>query len=105
MKEDKIVMSQKELQRVQVLDEVEHGFLRLVDGADLMGVSYRQAKRLIASYRRKGAAGLCHGNRGRHPPNQVPPSRREEVVGFLPNGVVVRKSTTSVVPASRCPVR
>jgi transposase len=37
----------------------------LVDAAELMGVSYRQAKRLWKRYRKQGAKGLKHGNAGR----------------------------------------
>jgi transposase len=39
--------------------------LTLGAAAALMGVSYRQAKRLCGRYRKKGGAGLRHGNAGR----------------------------------------
>ncbi|MBI4307812.1 MAG: hypothetical protein HY684_03305 [Chloroflexi bacterium] len=34
-------------------------------GATLIGVSLRHTRRLLAAYRREGAAALAHGNRGR----------------------------------------
>ena len=39
-------MSRGELRRVEVLSRVKEGGLKLVNGAELMGVSYRQGKRL-----------------------------------------------------------
>ena len=37
-----------------------------------MGISERQLRRVLAAYRRDGAAALVHGNRGRKPRNAVP---------------------------------
>src|SRR5271157_3571462 len=58
-------MSKRELDRVEVLARVRSEQLLLVDAGRLMGVSYRQAKRLWKRYREEGAAGLQHRNAGR----------------------------------------
>jgi transposase len=58
-------MSQRELQRVEVLARVRSQQLRLGDAARLMHLSYRQAKRLWKRYRQEGAAGLKHRSAGR----------------------------------------
>src|SRR5256885_5997583 len=58
-------MSMRELKRAGVLARVSAETLRLRSAAALMAVSYRQAKRLYARYRKKGAAGLRHGSAGR----------------------------------------
>ncbi len=58
-------MSERELRRVEVLARVRSGQLRVVDARVLIGVSYRQAKRLWRLYREEGAAGLKHCNAGR----------------------------------------
>src|SRR5579863_6843016 len=58
-------MSDRELGRVEVLARVKSGELRVVDGAELMRVSYRQAKRLWKRYEEEGAAGLKHRSAGR----------------------------------------
>src|SRR2546426_1592515 len=58
-------MSTKELSRAGVLARVMAETLTLRSAAALMTVSYRQAKRLYARYRTKGAAGLRHGSAGR----------------------------------------
>jgi len=58
-------MSTNELKRAGVLARVAAKTLTLGAAATLMAVSYRQAKRLYGRYRKKGAAGLRHGNAGR----------------------------------------
>ncbi len=58
-------MSKRELGRVEVLARVRSKQLWVVDAAQLMRVSYRQAKRLWKRYREEGAAGLKHRSAGR----------------------------------------
>jgi transposase len=58
-------MSARELKRAGVLARVAAGTLRLRSAAELMAVSYRQAKRLYARYRAEGAPGLKHRSAGR----------------------------------------
>jgi transposase len=58
-------MSAQELKRAGVLARVVAETLTLGGAAVLMGVSYRQAKRLLGRYRAQGAAGLRHGSAGR----------------------------------------
>ena len=54
-------MSDKELQRAGVLARVKAEQLRLKDAAELMSLSYRQAKRLWKRYQTGRAAALKHG--------------------------------------------
>jgi len=58
-------MSVEELRRVEVLARVKSKTLKVTDAASLVGVSYRQAKRLWKRYREQGPAGLKHGGAGR----------------------------------------
>jgi hypothetical protein len=58
-------MSKRELQRAGVLARVKSGELQLKHGAELMQISYRQAKRLWKRYDKGGAGELKHGNAGR----------------------------------------
>ena len=73
-------MSRKELQRVRVLDRVVEGQMVLVDAARVMGVSYRQAKRLKRGFALEGAESLAHGNRGRSPWQTLSPEVRGRVL-------------------------
>ena len=43
--------------------------MTLDQAATLMGVSSRHTRRILAAYRKKGAAALAHGHRGRRAPN------------------------------------
>lgn len=76
-------MSATELKRAGVLARVAAGTLTLGAAADLMGVSYRQAKRLTARFRQKGAAGLRHGNAGRASNRATASSVRKRVLKLV----------------------
>ncbi len=67
-------MSEKELRRVEVLGRVAAGELKLVQGAEVLEISYRQGKRMWRRYREEGAAGLVHRSAGK-PSNRAHPER------------------------------
>ena len=48
--------------------------------ATLMGVSARHTWRLLAAYRKDGAAALAHGHRGRRAPNTTPEKTKAEAL-------------------------
>jgi transposase len=58
-------LSGRELQRGEAFGRVASGSLSLRQACDLLGLSYRQGKRLWSRYRTGGAAGLQHGLCGR----------------------------------------
>lgn len=58
-------LSRRELERVEVMGRVRARSLRLREAAELLELSYRQAKRIWARYRVGGAKALQHGNCGR----------------------------------------
>ena len=58
-------LSKKELSRVEVMGRVKAHSLRLCEAAEMLGLSYRQSKRIWARYRVGGAKALQHGNCGR----------------------------------------
>ncbi len=55
-----------------MLNSVLEYQLPIAQAAEIMGVSERHTKRLLAAYRKHGAATLARGNRGRHPHSAVP---------------------------------
>ena len=67
MKDGGLVLKAKDEQRIEVLMRVEAGLLTAGAAALLMGVSERQARRLLVAYRAEGPRGIVHGNRGRPP--------------------------------------
>ena len=76
-------MSRRELGRVEVLARVKGGQLRVVDAAVLMGVCYRQVKRLWKRYGEKGAAGLKHRSAGRGSNRAYGEKFRRKVLGLV----------------------
>ena len=59
-----VKLNQQEQARIQVLNSVLEYQLPIAQAAEIMGVSERHTKRLLAAYRKHGAAALAHGNRG-----------------------------------------
>jgi len=81
--EDKgLYVSQKDMRRYELLQQVVHGALTLAQVTPALGVSYRQAKRLKAKVTLQGMAGLCHGNRGRLPHNRCQEAQRDRVLAL-----------------------
>jgi transposase len=78
--EGMVTLSKREQKRLMVLNEVGKGVISGTQAAELIGVSLRQTKRLLAAYRGKGAAGLAHGNRGRKPSNTISDEVRQSVI-------------------------
>jgi transposase len=76
-------MSARELKRAGILARVAAGTLRLCSAAELMDVSYRQAKRLAARYRAEGATGLKHRSAGRGSNAAWATAEREHVLGLI----------------------
>ena len=64
-------MSGKERKRLVLMAEVNKGSMSVAEAGRVMGVSYRQAKRIWQRFRRSGDAGLVHRRRGQ------PGSRRK----------------------------
>ncbi len=75
-------MSTKEIRRGEVLSRVQRGDVKLTEAATLMGVSYRQAKRLKKRYGEGGGKALLHGHVGRAS-NRADEKRRERVLELV----------------------
>ena len=102
-------MSTKEQNRLQILNGVLERYWSMKEAAPLLGVSERQGWRLLAAYRREGARGLVHKNRGRVPPNVTPETTQQQVVTlaqerygghkpYPPDGVAGRAGGSDVFP-------
>ena len=73
-------MTPKEQTRLQVLNSLLVEHMTLDQAATLMGVSPRHTRRILADYRKNGAASLAHGHRGRKPANAITEATRSRVV-------------------------
>lgn len=54
-----------------VLNQVEKDKVHVKEAAEMLNLSVRHVRRMLAEYRKKGAAALAHGNRGKKPYNAL----------------------------------
>jgi transposase len=79
---EQVILSMKEQKRLQVISEMDAGRVIGGEAAELMGISLRQARRLLAAYRQKGVEAVVHGNRGRCPATRTPEAIRQQVLSL-----------------------
>jgi transposase len=70
----------KEKQRIEAIQAVMDGRLKVEEGGTVLGRSVRQIWRMLRRLREKGLEGLVHGNRGRVSPRKISPLVREKIV-------------------------
>ena len=71
-------MSRKERERLTIRVGVKEQALTLVQASELMGVCYRQSKRIWRRYQGAGDAGLVHRLRGQPSARRKPPAVRAQ---------------------------
>lgn len=64
-------MSRKERRRLVVLSQLQEGKISVVKAAELLGLSYRQMKRVWSRYQREGDKGVVHRLRDRQSNRQA----------------------------------
>ena len=69
---ENVTLTPKEQSRLQVLNSLAAERMTLDQAAELMGVTSRHTRRILAAYRERGAAALAQGHRGRRPVNATP---------------------------------
>lgn len=83
MSEDIIAMSQKELQRLPVIEAVRVGKMAQTEAAEGLRLSTRQVRRLQRRLQAEGPAGLKHRSRGRRSNSATPPQQRHRVLELI----------------------
>ncbi len=76
-------MSKQELRRVEVLIQVLAGRRTMETAAGVLGVSLRQAQRLLARYRAGGSGAMVHRPRGWLASNRLGAGVQEYVLGLV----------------------
>ncbi|MBI4333551.1 MAG: ISNCY family transposase [Chloroflexi bacterium] len=74
-----VTLNKEELKRSMVLNRVQRGEMSRMGAAEVLGVSVRHLKRILAAYRKEGAEALAHGNRGKTPCNTLATGTKERV--------------------------
>jgi transposase len=80
MNRETVTLSQKELQRVEVISRCVQGNLACVRAAELLDLTPRHIKRLKARYRQGSAAALAHASRGRPSHRRLPQRVRHRIL-------------------------
>ena len=75
-----LCMSTKERDRLRVVHDVEKGRLRQRGAAELLGLSVRQVRRILARYRKEGDSGLVHRLRNRRSNRKIPEKVRKRAM-------------------------
>lgn len=73
-------MSRKERERIKVMVGLTEKDLTMVQAAELMGVGYRQSKRIWKRYQDDGNAGLVHRLRGKPSARRKPAQLRAQAL-------------------------
>ncbi len=82
MTRETITLTKKEQQRAHVLSRVQAGVLTARTAAELLTLSIRYVRRLLAEVRQHGLAALAHGNRGRPSPQRLAEAIRTKVLAL-----------------------
>ena len=77
-----LTLTMKEQTRLCILNAVLGKQCNATEAAQLIGVSERHLWRLLAAYRKEGAAALAHGNRNRLPANATSSTLKARVIAL-----------------------
>jgi transposase len=78
-----VMMSERELNRIEVLAQVDDGRLSVQNGANMLDVTKRQMFRLLKRYRTEGAPAIRHRARGKAPNNKIHTAKRDYAVALI----------------------
>jgi len=78
-----VVMSDRELSRLEVLRDLQDGRLTTTAAAQLLDLKRRQVFRLLKAYRADGAAGLISKQRGRRGNRRTPEAKRAAALAII----------------------
>src|SRR3990172_9206677 len=77
-----VTLNREEQRRLMVLNEGGRGRLGGRQAAEVLNLSLRQLRRLLAAYRKEGAQALAHGNRRRKPQHALDEGVKEQVLAL-----------------------
>jgi hypothetical protein len=75
-------MSERQWKRLDVLARIASRKLSAAEGAQVLGISDRQLRRVRRAYEEHGKGAVVHGNTGRQPANRKSNDLRERVLGL-----------------------
>jgi len=81
-REDRIIMSVKELRRLHVIQQVLERKMKQVQAVEVLGLTDRQVRRIVRRVRAEGDRGLIHRGRGKRSNRQIDPRTKAKVLGL-----------------------
>jgi len=78
-----VIMSERELNRVKVLAQVDDGRLTVDNAANMLDLTRRQIFRLLKRYRQNGASAIRHKARGKPPNNRIHHAKRDYALSLI----------------------
>jgi len=78
-----VMMSARELNRIEILAQADDGRLTVENAANMLNLSRRQVFRLLKRYRLDGASAIRHKARGRRPNNHIHDSKRDYALSLI----------------------
>ena len=78
-----ISMSEKELNRINVIRDITERRLKQKDATELLQLSRRHIQRLVNKYREEGPAGLSSNRRGKISNRRYQPEFKEKVISLI----------------------
>lgn len=79
-RKDRIEMSQKDLKRLHVIQEVLEGKLKQIKAAETLDLSDRQVRRIVKRVEEEGAKGIVHRLRGKDSNRSMEPKLKEKIL-------------------------
>jgi len=80
MEQDIFIMSQREIRRLHIVKKIIEKELLQKDGAEILGLSERQVRRIVKRVRVEGDGGVMHAGRGQDSPRRINDNLREKVL-------------------------
>ena len=75
-----VILTMREQHKLKLVIDYEAGKIRAQRAAELLGISKRQFRRMVAAYRQRGIAAMAHGNRGKVPANRISEQVQQEIL-------------------------
>lgn len=82
MKQEVISLTQKQLNKLDVINKALAGFITVPEAAKALGLSERQVQRLKKKVRKEGATALVHKNSQKPSPHAISKDRIQEIIAL-----------------------
>jgi len=78
-----VMMSERDLNRIEVLAQVDDGRLSVDNAANMLCLTRRQVFRLLKRYRENGTSAIRHKARGKPPNNRIHHAKRDYALSVI----------------------